>query len=111
MQLDRIFSQCEQIQAELLVTIDKFTEDDLSYNPFEISWPVGAIILHIAGAEEGWFRYVVKRELSDRPKDFRLANFSTKENITYFLIQVHQQTQEFLGSLDENDIVRKIETS
>jgi uncharacterized damage-inducible protein DinB len=62
MKPDQIFSQWKKIHDDLLSTIDNFDEDELAYKPFETSWSVGEIALHIANTEEGWFRYVVARK-------------------------------------------------
>ena len=61
MKLDILFSHWNQIRAGLLATIDKFSEDELNFAPFESSWTAGQIMLHIANAEEGWFRFAVHR--------------------------------------------------
>jgi uncharacterized damage-inducible protein DinB len=39
----------------------------LRFVPREGLWSLGTVACHIANAEEGWFRYVVTRELDKWP--------------------------------------------
>ena len=43
--------------------------------------PEGRIALHIADAEESWFRLAVTKERRDWPSDYTLENYPTKEAI------------------------------
>lgn len=104
MKPSRIFDHWKQIRADLLSTIDKFSDDELSYVPFEASWPVGQIMLHIADAEEGWFRYVVTRELSEWPTEYRIENYPTIEAIKAALTEVHARTEAYLETLEKTDL-------
>ena len=101
MNLNQSFSHWEEIRAGLLKIIDKFSKADLSYKPFPASWPAGRIMLHIADAEEGWFRYAITRELPAWPEHFTLENFPTKADITSALTEVHERTKAYLESLEE----------
>jgi len=81
MDLSQIFSHWKQIRTGLLSTINRFNDVDLTYVPFDTSWSVGQIMLHIAGAEDGWFRYAVTQELNAWPEQYTLKNYPTKEEI------------------------------
>jgi uncharacterized damage-inducible protein DinB len=48
------FAHWGQIRADLLATMDKFSQEELSFTPFKGSWPVGQILLHIADCEDNW---------------------------------------------------------
>lgn len=100
MDLSQIFSHWKQVRVDLLSTIDKFNDSDLTYIPFHTSWSVGQIMLHIADAEEGWFRYAVTRELEKWPKQYCLENYPTKEDIKAALGAVHTRTEQYLESLN-----------
>jgi uncharacterized damage-inducible protein DinB len=67
MKPSQLFSHWNQVRADLLHTIDLFSEDELYYTPGEMSRAVGRMMLHIADAEDGWFRYVVTKELREWP--------------------------------------------
>jgi uncharacterized damage-inducible protein DinB len=103
----QLFSHWKQVRKELIWTIDQFGDEELSHVPFENSWPIGEIMLHIASAEEGWFRYVVKGELSDWP-DYELDSFRDIESIKMLLNEVHEGTEEFLDGLESVDLERAI---
>jgi uncharacterized damage-inducible protein DinB len=104
----QLFAHWKQVRKDLIWTIDQFGEEELSRAPFENSWPVGEIILHIASAEEGWIRYVVKRELSDWP-DYKLDTFRDIESIEVLLKEVHEGTEEVLDGLESVDLERSID--
>lgn len=108
MDLAQFFSHWKQIRADLYTTIDKFNDADLSYVPFHSSWSVGQIMLHIADAEDGWFRYAVKRELEKWPETYRLENHPTKEDIKSALAAVHARTERYLESLDRADAAQMV---
>jgi uncharacterized damage-inducible protein DinB len=109
MKPNQIFSHWKQIRADLLSTIDKFDNDELVYAPFETSWCVGQIVLHIANAEEGWFRYAVSRELDKWPEQYRPENYPTKKDVKLALSKVHTHTEQYLDSLDEANLAQLIE--
>jgi len=104
----QIFSHWKQIRADLLATIDSFTDQELHYAPFEGSWPVGQIMIHIADAEDGWFRYVITKDLDMWPDHYTLENYPTRAAIKNMLREVHAQTEAYLDSLDVNDLFHEI---
>lgn len=108
MNLAQLFSHWKQVRADLLSTIDRFEDADLSFTPFESSWSAGKIMLHIADAEEGWFRHAVTRQLDRWPDRYTLENYPTREAIKSALEEVHARTVQFLGSLDEADAAREV---
>jgi len=108
MNLSQIFSHWKQIRAGLLSTIDKFNDIDLSYTPFKNSWPVGQIMLHIADAEDGWFRYTVTRELEKWPEQYCIENYPTKDDIKSALAAVHSRTEHYLESLNDTDTAQLV---
>ena len=105
-----IFSHWKQIRTGLIEIINQFDEQDLVFKPHPTSWPVGRIALHIASAEEGWFRYAVSGELNEWPEDFTLVNFPDKTSILNKLGEIHQKTETYLDSLSEEDLETIIKT-
>ncbi|MGB3714538.1 MAG: DinB family protein [Candidatus Promineifilaceae bacterium] len=108
MKLSQLFSHWKQVRDDLLSTIDKFDDEELTFVPFESSMSAGQIMLHIGDAEEGWFRYVVSRVLEEWP-DYDLEAYPTTEAIKDQLITVHTRTEKFLESLGLNDLERIID--
>jgi len=110
MNLDEFFTHWDRVRDGLLLTIDKFNEDELSFVPFEDSWPAGQIMLHIADAEEGWFRNVVTGERDEWPADYVLENYPTRDAIKSLLTGVHQKTKTYLASLELDDLNRPVQS-
>ncbi len=102
------FSHWKQVRGGLLHTIDLFREDELLFLPCEKSRTVGGTLLHIADAEEGWFRYAVTKELEAWPSQFTLENYPNREAIKKALTDVHKLTEEYLDTLEESDMDRII---
>jgi uncharacterized damage-inducible protein DinB len=66
--------------------------------------PVGRVMLHIADAEEGWFRHIVSRERASWPVDYTVENYPDKKSILALLEKVHGRTQAFLAGLTLDDL-------
>lgn len=109
MKLNRVFAHWEELRAGLLAVLGKFDDAELAYRPFETSWSVGQIMLHIANAEEGWFRFVVKQELGEWPADYGLEAYPTVEAIKALLTEVHGRTSAYLATLDFAELERPVE--
>jgi uncharacterized damage-inducible protein DinB len=110
MKLSEMFAHWEEVRKVLLAIIDQFSEEELSYAPFEGSWPAGQIMLHIADCEDNWLHGVVRGEFE--PWVFyELADYPTKEAIKGMLEAAHQRTTAFLASLDEDDLETEYELS
>jgi uncharacterized damage-inducible protein DinB len=110
MKLDELFSHWRDVRSGLLDTIDSFTDEDLSHCPYPDSWSVGEIMLHIANAEDGWFRFVVLRDLPGWPSRHTLQNYPTIGAIKELLNAVHARTEAYLATLELDDLGRTIET-
>ena len=111
MKLNELFSHWNQVHTGTLAVIEKFNDDELSYIAYDGAMPVGRIALHIADAEEGWFRLGITRERQDWPSDYTLENYPSKEAIKTLLSEVHAKTMAYLGSLSSADLDAEIETS
>lgn len=103
-----IFAHWDQIRTDLITTIEAFTEDELAIVPFEKSWQVGQIMLHIADAEDGWLRYVITKEIDEWPRQYSLTNFPDKNAILQALEAVHQRTKQFIAGLSTQDLGQMI---
>ena len=107
MKLSQHFSHWKQVRDDLLSTIDKFREEELTYLSFDSSMSVGQIMLHIGEAEEGWFRFVISREINAWP-DYDLDDYPTTESIKAQLTIIHARTVKTLESLGTSDLERMI---
>jgi uncharacterized damage-inducible protein DinB len=103
MKPSEMFSHWEQVRADLYITIDKFNQDELTFIPFESSWPVGQIMLHIADCENYWLHMIVRHEIKTW-KYFDFDDYPTKEVIKEVLEGVRNKTITFLESLDEKNL-------
>ena len=104
----KVFAHWQQVRADLFITIDHFSEAELSFRPLEGGWSVGQIMLHIADAEDGWLRYVLTRELDGWPDHYTLDNYSDKLAIKEALEQVHDRMMNYIHTLQETDLSRSI---
>jgi uncharacterized damage-inducible protein DinB len=104
MKLNDLFSHWDQIHKDTLEVIDKFTEDELTHIAYDGGMTVGRIALHIADAEEGWFRMIATKERDSWPTDFTLENYPTKELIKTLLAETHDKTMTYLGTLTKDDL-------
>ena len=108
MQLNQLFSHWDQIHKDTLATLDKFSEAELNYVAYAGSMSVGEIALHMAHAEEGWFRLIVTQERYEWPDDYTLQKYPTKSAIKTLLRQVHAKTMAYLGTLTLADLEREV---
>lgn len=99
MNLQQTLTHWKQVRAGLLSAIQKFKDDDLAFKPFSTSWPAGQIVLHIAEAEDGWFRYTVMHGLEKWPEGYTLAKYPSCDSITAALGAVHSRTEQYLVSI------------
>ena len=103
-----MFSHWKQIREGLLHTIDLYREDELLYVPGETTRAVGEMMLHIADAEDGWFRYAVTQELEEWPSQYTMENYPNREAIKEVLTDVHERVEKYLDTLEESDLTRII---
>lgn len=108
MKLSEVFSHWTQVRTDLLATVDKFQDEELTFKAYDSSWPVGQLMLHIGDAEEGWFRYVVRRELDQWP-DYPLQDYPTTADIKELLGQIHTRTEAYLETLTLADLDKAVE--
>lgn len=104
MKLSDLFSTWNQIHADTLSVIAKFSDDELTYVAYPGGMTVGRIALHIADAEEGWFRTIATEVRPSWPADYTLENYPTQKAIQSLLAEVHTRTNAFLASLTIDDL-------
>jgi uncharacterized damage-inducible protein DinB len=103
MKPSQMFTHWDQVRTDLVATIDKFTQEELTFVPFKGSWSVGQIMLHIADCENYWLHFVVRQEI-DPWKYYDLADYPSVEAIKKVLDIVRLKTLIYLESLEESDL-------
>lgn len=102
------FGHWRTVREGLLATRDLLEDEQLAFTPREGLWSLGIVAVHIAEAEEGWFRHVVTWELEAWP-DCAPGDSATVPAIKALLAEVHGRTQAYLETLDEADLAQVIE--
>ena len=74
-----LFSHWQRIRKGLIEVIEKFEEKDLDYQATSGGWPAGQIMIHIANAEDGWFRYAVTKEYNEWPSYLDYKKYPDKD--------------------------------
>ena len=95
------FHHWKDVRQGLCAALDKLSDEQLAFVPREGLWSLGTTAAHIASAEEGWFRYVVQRELGGWP-DYAASDYATVERLKALLARVHDRTTAYLETLDED---------
>lgn len=110
MKLDKFFSHWDQIHHNTIAVIEKFDETDLELSAYDGGWTVAEIALHIANAEEGWFRVVASKQDADWPAEYQVKDYPTKVAIIDLLERSHKETMSFLHSLSLKNLNTIIES-
>ena len=110
MKLSDLFSHWNQIHADTLTVLGKFSDDELTYVAYPGGMTVGRIALHIADAKDGWFHRIATREREDWPVDYTLENYPTKAAIQSLLVEVHAKIFDHLANLSIDDLDTQIDS-
>jgi uncharacterized damage-inducible protein DinB len=110
MSLNYVLVHWEQIRSQLVVTIDKFSDADLSFQPFAASWSVKQIMLHIGHEEQIEIHYGLVQETAVFPPEPDPNEYPTIAAIKSFLARIHKATEQYLKNLVEDDLTREVET-
>jgi uncharacterized damage-inducible protein DinB len=109
MNIAQLRSYWKQVRAGLLATIDKFSDQELEFVPYEGAWPVGDLMRHIAHEEQIEILHGVTHELIDWPPEHRAEDTPTVEAIKSLLTRVHDRTDAYLSGLEDRDMDLEIE--
>ncbi len=102
----RHWSAVRQGLEELL---GRFSDDELDFVPQAGLWSVQETALHIANAEDGWFRYIVQRQITDWPPVPNLAEYPTVASIKQYLTETHSSTETIYAGATPDDLNRLID--
>jgi uncharacterized damage-inducible protein DinB len=103
------FRYWKTVRRGLLEALHTVTDQQLAFAPREGLWTLGGVARHIACTEEGWFRYVVTRELDQWP-EFSDDDYPTVDSIKTLLTEVHGRTEAYLSAVDAADLDQEILT-
>jgi uncharacterized damage-inducible protein DinB len=106
----RMIDHWRKVRAGLIDTIDKFSDEDLDFKPFNGSWTVRELILHIPYEEQVEFAYGIARELPDFPKEYPPEDYPTLDSIKDLLASVHAGTESYLSKQRESDLYCEVST-
>ncbi len=109
MKLGEMFGHWAQVRADLLATMDKFSEEELSFVPYPGAWPVGKVLVHIADCEDYWLHYVVRRTLEMEPV-YEFADYPSQAAIKTLLANARTRTIGLLAQLGESDLNTPVQT-
>jgi len=104
-----LFSPWGIMRKSLIHMVDRFKEEELAFQPFENSWSVRKIFLHVAESEEFWLRSVLLNETSG-DIEYDLTEFPDRASIKRKLDEVHARSLAYLKSLDEIRLQKPIST-
>ena len=110
MNAKELFGHWAEVRRGLIRALDKLTDDQLEFVPREGLWSLGTVARHIAGAEEGWFRYVISRELPKWPVGYTGEDYPTVASIKSLLAEVHARTLATLETVDADELRRVVDT-
>jgi uncharacterized damage-inducible protein DinB len=104
-----LFGHWRVVRRGLVEALDQVSDAQLDFVPHEGLWSLRMVALHIAEAEEGWFRHVVTGELATWPQ-FKVEAYPTVDALKQVLTRVHGQTEAYLATIDVGDLERIIDT-
>ena len=104
-----LFTPWGIMRQSLIQMLDRFKEEELAFQPFENSWSVKKMFLHIAESEEFWLRSVLLNETSG-DIEYDLDDFPDRQSIKQKLSAVHTHSLAYLRGLDEIALQKPITT-
>lgn len=108
--LDNLLARWTNVRTRLLETVDKFSESELDFRPFESSWTVRRLMLHIAQEENGEFNHGLTQILATFPPEYDAANFPNRAALKALLAEVHEPNLAYLRTLADADLERAVHT-
>ena len=111
MKLAEVFAHWERVRKGTFETIDKFEQDELDFAPYAGAWSVRQICVHIANAEDGWFRHTVTGEAAEWPAEADPEDYPDVSALKSLLTDVHQRTIDYLEDPKLDEFDRPVELS
>jgi uncharacterized damage-inducible protein DinB len=99
-----------QVRQGLLAALDRLHDEQLAFAPADGLWSLGETAVHVANAEDGWFRHIAQAELQEWPR-VDLQEYRTVKAVKSLLTGVHDRTLAYLETLTEAELGHPFETS
>jgi uncharacterized damage-inducible protein DinB len=105
MNAKELFFHWDEVRSGLLRAVDLLTDAQLDFTPRPELRTVRQVLVHIAEAEEGWFRYVVEQKTKswDEAK-IKKASYPTVASLKRLLTDVHDRTDALLKTLPVEEL-------
>jgi uncharacterized damage-inducible protein DinB len=101
------FFHWDEVRQDLLRAVDLLSDAQLDFTPRQELRTVRQILVHIAEAEEGWFRYVVEQKTKSWDEaGIKNASYPTVASLKRLLSGVHDRTDTFLKTLPVEELDR-----
>jgi uncharacterized damage-inducible protein DinB len=94
-----LFAHWQEVRRGLQRALELLTDEQLEFVPRAGLWSLGQVARHIASAEEGWFQYAVRRQLSAWP-EYTAEAYPSVASIQAVLDEVHQRTLSYLAGVE-----------
>jgi uncharacterized damage-inducible protein DinB len=110
MNAKELFSHWDGVRRDLLRAVDLLIDAQLDFTPRPELRTVRQVLVHIAEAEQGWFRYVVEQKTKSWDEaGIRTASYPTVASLKRLLANVHESTDTFLATLPVEELNRLCE--
>jgi uncharacterized damage-inducible protein DinB len=104
-----LLSKWTQVRSDLLATIDKFSDGELTYRPFAGAYSAGELMLHIANEEDIELHHGTIQTLATFPSPYDAEGFPDKESILSVLGDVHEHTVVYLDGKSDAELEAQID--
>jgi uncharacterized damage-inducible protein DinB len=109
MNAKELFGHWIDVRNGLFQALDKLTDAQLAFTPRQGLWSLHNTVCHIAGCEEGWFRYVVTHELNGwEEANFKATDYPTITALKTLLTEVHTRTETLFSKDADNYMKQKV---
>ena len=109
MNANEVFGHWREVRGGLRQALAGLDQARLDYRPRRELRSIREIACHIAGCEEGWFRFVVQHELADWAQaDFKADDYPTLVEVDKLLGEVHAHTEAFLCSIGAAELEQPV---
>ncbi len=107
MNAKELFFHWDEVRKDLLRAVDMLSDAQLDFTPRLGLWSMRQVLVHIASAEEGWFRYVVEKKAKGWDEaGIERGSYPTVKSVRDALVQVHDRTDAYLKALPVEELDR-----
>jgi uncharacterized damage-inducible protein DinB len=103
-----LVSKWRQVRLDLLATIDKFADADLTFRPADGAYCAGELMLHVAHEEAIEMLWGLARRFDEMPPAYELSRYPTAGAIKGVLAEVHAQTLGYVEAIDDAALTSEV---